>query len=857
MDDSPPTSPSNSPPASPRPKSSLTHSSLPKAQRIHLRRLRRLASGVGPGNAADEAEAKRSKRSSKSGTSGSRIKSRSLRVPPAITDPLAFLLALPSPFLMFPLITSGLLFFLPKIQPHSTGSYTETSIFLTYTRPVFTDQSLLQLFTGSVFSICSSVLLQRSSPIESIRSALKSVIALTLLVTAGILLWELSHFIQESTSYMGDGDRLCIPHSDPISDVVREFYSGGKSKKCSTSELVFVPVPWLEEGRVPGSTVFGSVHRGSRVNQIPYGNSRFSHKLTLNWNLRSWESYNQGLVTDRDEVKIAKASSMSNSSYTWIVKSCEGRAKLVSNRLDIPTFWVGENPYAGIAHLKGNAIDEERMLRQTKARKERLARSKEEDDKADNEEERQRQLLRDQRRQEQLKGELLRTELTEEYMNKKKAESARGRREQEEEDEEVEDKYQEGHHIVSRYITNPELVDGLKYHLELPVVVTSLEPLRVYVDWQNAMAKFAEEEYVEGEFKLERDYTRTGEIRSWSDVEKVRGGGEKKKKRGKVRRRIEEDVFEVLWRGLKEWKDDVRLGRELLESGGTRPTGSGGLGKVDAGKISKVFASRRKAWEKEFVRGRNAKEKRKKRERERKREKGNEEEMVGTREIEGETYGIYPPEEEDGGEEELKAETISDQLRVGDSSSFTGGGFHVFGFDFLFDETGGIWLLDIDSLPNFDRRDVSDTAVEMSSEEVERYGVLMNSVFGLVGWQKEGGGEDGGGVKLEYDLTETIETAEVLRLRGGEEAGGEEEDDINALVCSSYAQHIARSDTVVCAVRLAEMELEGKRKASGEFSRVHPSVGSCTKLQKGKKEMEPLDAAACSKVFLIERDEKK
>lgn len=101
------------------------------------------------------------------------------------------------------------------------------------------------------------------------------------------------------------------------------------------------------------------------------------------------------------------------SSYTWIVKSCEGRAKLMSNRLEVGTFWVGDNPYAGIAYLKGVTVGEERTFRQIKARKERVERSKEEEDVVEQGEERKREMKRDQMRQEKLKGELLRTELTE------------------------------------------------------------------------------------------------------------------------------------------------------------------------------------------------------------------------------------------------------------------------------------------------------------------------------------------------------------------------------------------------------------------------------------------------------------
>jgi hypothetical protein len=53
-------------------------------------------------------------------------------------------------------------------------------------------------------------------------------------------------------------------------------------------------------------------------------------------------------------------------------------------------------------------------------------------------------------------------------------------------------------HVVSKYISNPLLVSGYKFDVRLYVLVTSIDPMRVYI-YNEGLVRFASEPYSNSE----------------------------------------------------------------------------------------------------------------------------------------------------------------------------------------------------------------------------------------------------------------------------------------------------------------------------------------------------------------------
>ena len=59
--------------------------------------------------------------------------------------------------------------------------------------------------------------------------------------------------------------------------------------------------------------------------------------------------------------------------------------------------------------------------------------------------------------------------------------------------------------MASRYVAKPHLINGFKYDLRIYVLVTSFDPLRVYV-YKDGLVRFATEKYSNNPKNLKKRY---------------------------------------------------------------------------------------------------------------------------------------------------------------------------------------------------------------------------------------------------------------------------------------------------------------------------------------------------------------
>jgi hypothetical protein len=495
-------------------------------------------------------------------------------------------------------------------------------------------------------------------------------------------------------------------------------------------------------------------------------------------------------------LEILKAENRANSSYTWIVKAGEGGAKEMSKNLVGRSVWVGENPYEGIAWLKGVGKDDEKAVRATAVITEKAR-----VDGYDNEERREKENREAKIRQH---TDLSRTELTERFLERLgrgDIEEGGGEREMK---QSAESKRQElhGHHLVQRYIKKPLLSeDGYKWNLRIPVLVTAVEPVRVYAGKNAAIAEFAKEKYEEGGW-----YTKDGKVERYTWK---RGDGKWEK--------VVDAIFGVVFGSVDKWKKDLEYSADLFIPAGSRPRGGGGKwGREEAKVIEERYKRELKAYREKVARDSAAEQK--------KRRGGDRFKDI---DLEGDIHKVLF---EDGGGGDLDVTSVkSEELSEVDQSSIKGGGFHVFYFDFLFDDEGGTWLLDIDSMGG----------EEDGMEEEEAFAATVEDAMYLAGWLDDEGG----------DKEETGDYFErLLEGRNLEEAEEMQDDKSDVHICASYSKHNSAGSGILCNLRMRELRVEQKRMLEKEviWKSVHPSMKTCESLLRGQEEMAMLDAAQCS-----------
>ena len=194
-------------------------------------------------------------------------------------------------------------------------------------------------------------------------------------------------------------------------------------------------------------------------------------------------------------------------------------------------------------------------------------------------------------------------------------------------------------------------------------------------------------------------------------------------------------------------------------------------------------------------------------------------------------------------EEEIRKKTFqSEDFRTVDSAAINGGGFHLFNFEFLADDDGKVWMLDIDSLPNGDKRHSSRSVLEGGGSGRWLDEELLRDVLVVAGWIPSSDRPSSGKEKEARKMAEMAGT-------------------VIPKICASFAEYASRNDVILCEVRLGEMALElyGSRSpgpsgstARHGFTCVHPTARSCQWLREEREELDILDVQQCSAVLLAD-----
>jgi len=584
---------------------------------------------------------------------------------------------LPLSALLLPLFTSVAIMSLPATSPSQPSIYmSETRMFDFFTsggnssRQLGTSK-LVVLFT--LFLPPFVLLILRLC-----RKRTQLGILLVTSVTSIICYQFLYSFLLDARSSILDEKRFCVLSSSESTAVVNSLLleEGYKeTKSCEHANMIFTPVPWLDRSLIDG-TIFGGVPRSSRLNQIPFAETKYTLKQSLHdfmMNDDEFEGnsyvayYPFSMLTGRNERLISKANKRANSTFPWIVKAVEGGAKKIALSHSNSSIAIGNKPYYLIGKLANRDVSAERRTALNLER--RKADGLEDDTDATNSNSRKEQQ---QSEKQQATAKDLRRSLWKSKEKKKNASLGYN-----------DDNDNTTSYLVQRYVSNPLLIEKKKWTMEVPVLITSLNPLRVYIHEDLSAMLYACEEY-----KMDKDEDGKPNMPNYLDeglllshntkarddckIESVRDSDFFQRRGASYQRNLFEKVrgiaVDVILRGVENWRKDLRIARDFRLHLGSRPTGSGGT--FDRGKA------------RDYVVKQAAKQ--------------------------------APLDEKKRSDYSI------------DESDVLGGGFHLLLFEVLVDEGGTVWLIDVDGTPVY-----GDEGREKRVVEKEQ---LYRDVLRLAGW---------------------------------------------------------------------------------------------------------------------------